>query len=443
MNNAQLPPGVLRNLLATADAALAKKRYDAAERFYRMALAVKPYSIRAETGLGTLHLRDGHTGKALTNFKNALLFRPGFDKALAGFAHTKSMQEHYQDAEFWYRRALIAADSSRDISIALGITCLRNGKWKEGFQRYDLREGRQNLLDSIGAGHVWDGTFSLVDKEIIVIGEQGLGDHINFVRYCGLIKDLGASKVTFFTRPELERLFKLIPEIDAVISDGRKAYPTDYIVMAMSLPRIFGTTPKNIPRTEGYISLPQHHKGKPPHDSSKQDNLLVAVAWQGNANNSRDTVRSCPFEIFSALITSIPEVTFIALPWDYPAEDKDAPLNLRPFSNDIKDFLDTALNLQDVDLVISVDTSLAHLAGAMNKPTWLLLGQQPDWRWLAKGASGLWYDSVRPFRSKGNWQSLIRRVSKKLLTEKDILLEKRVLKEKEPNTNGRQFSHMD
>ena len=123
-----LTSNTLRNLLATGDAALATKRYDSAERFYRMALHLRPFSIRAEAGLGTLSLRNGYVDDALTRFKIALLIRPDFDKALAGVAHSLSMQEYYQRSEAWYRRALISTDSSREISIALGVTCLR--KWQ-------------------------------------------------------------------------------------------------------------------------------------------------------------------------------------------------------------------------------------------------------------------------------------------------------------------------
>lgn len=419
------PPGTLRNLLATGDAALAKKRYDAAERFYRMALVLKPFSIRAEAGLGTLSLKDGWADEALRHFKNALLFRPDFDKGLAGVAHARSMKEYFQEAEFWYRCALITSDSPREISIALGVTCLRNGKWKEGFERYDLREGRQSLINTIGPNRVWDGAASLTGKTIVVIGEQGLGDHINFARYCKLIKERGAAKVTFFTRPELKALFRWIPEIDAVVSDGETVDSADYTVMVMSLPLIFGTTPNNIPMTKGYITPPSQELNE--YKSSIAATLRVAVAWQGNSTNSRDGFRSCSFENFSKLFTLTPHVTFLALPWDYQTVRKDAPSNLVSLNDGIKDFRDTALNLRDVDLIISVDTSLVHLAGAMNKPTWLLLGQQPDWRWLAKGTSGLWYDSVKLFRHAGSWVSLINSISKKLASEKETLLINRTI----------------
>lgn len=426
MNSAP-PPGTLRNLLATGDAALAKKRYDVAERFYRMASALKPFSIRAEAGLGTLSLKDGCADKALSHFKNALLFRPDFDKGLAGVAHARSMHEHFQEAESWYRRALISTDYSREISIALGVTCLRNGKWEEGFERYDLREGRQSLIEAIGSNRVWDGSQSLIGKTIVVIGEQGLGDHINFARYCKLIKERGASKVTFFTRTELKALFLWIPEIDTVVSDGETTGSADYTVMLMSLPFIFGTTPNNIPMTKGYITPPPQELECKPSITAP---LRVAVAWQGNSTNSRDVFRSCSFENFSKLFTLTPHVTFLALPWDYQAVSKDAPSNLVPLNDSVVDFRDTALNLRDVDLVISVDTSLVHLAGAMNKPTWLLLGQQPDWRWLAKGTSGLWYDSVKLFRNSGNWLPLIKLISKKLTYEKEIFLRNRIIKNK-------------
>ena len=426
------PPGTLRNLLATGDAALDKKRYDAAERFYRMALVLKPFSIRAEAGLGTLRLKHGRADEALRHFKNALLFRPDFDKGLAGVAHARSMSESFQESELWYRRALITTVSPREISIALGVTCLRNGKWEEGFERYDLREGRQSLVNTIGPDRVWDGAVSLTGKTIVVIGEQGLGDHINFARYCKLIKERGATKVTFFTRPELKTLFRWIPEIDTVVSDGETVDSADYTVMAMSLPRIFGTTPKNIPMARGYITPPECQDRKTSHTYCIENTLRVAVSWQGNSNNSRDSFRSCSFQDFSKLFTLAPHVTFLALPWDYQTINKDAPPNLKSLDGDIKDFRDTALNLQDVDLVISVDTSLIHLAGAMNKPTWLLLGQQPDWRWLVKGTSGLWYDSVKLFRNTGNWRALIKSVSNKLSSEHDTLLGNRGVKLKPP-----------
>jgi len=296
----------------------------------------------------------------------------------------------------------------RGYSVALGVTKLRLGKWREGWALYDLREGRESLLQSLGGDRVWDGHGDIDGKRILVIGEQGFGDHIQFMRYCRLLKERGAH-VIFFTRPEMQRLAGWMPDIDEVVTD-RGMVQFDFAVMAMSLPGLFSTEPENIPLQEPYL-VPPKRADEP--DSGKRP-FRVAVAWKGNPDNSRDAVRSCPANVMAGFVREFENVEFRALPFDLATEEDPVLAAIPPLCGEQADFADVGEALGDIDLVISVDTSLAHLAAAIGKPVWILVGHHPDWRWLAHGSDSLWYRSMRLFRIDSDWSELIQRVKSEL-----------------------------
>ncbi|MBO6562212.1 MAG: hypothetical protein JJ959_16830 [Nisaea sp.] len=400
----------LRVILSTAEEVLRKKNFPIAERLFEEALRIKNYSIRGLSGLGRLYNEINEPTKASCCLTRLMTYRPGVPNASAQFAHACSMLGNFSGAARWYRRALSVAPDDRATAIALGITLLRLGEWEEGLALYDLREGVVSLEKSIGKEKIWDGTADLCGKNVLVVGEQGHGDHIQFLRYCALLKDKGA-RVTFFTRELLEKLCAWMPSIDEVaLNDDKVSF--DYAVMAMSLPRLFKTRPDNIPLRSAYLTAPPDAAVRVA--SKLSGKRKIALAWKGNPQNSRDAVRSCPPDLFARLIKNRPDVEFYALPFDLSSETHERLSQLRPICEPGSTFADVAEQLLSFDLVISVDTGLVHLAGALGIPTWLMIGHQPDWRWLAVGNESLWYDSVRLFRITDGWSDLIDQVGEEL-----------------------------
>ncbi|MEQ8331819.1 tetratricopeptide repeat protein [Nisaea sp.] len=398
----------LRVILSTGEKLLGQKRYGTAEKVFNEALQKKPWSLRGLSGLGTVYIATNKPEEAARCFRRVMLYYPDRPKAMEGYGHALSLLEDFAHARSWFQRGVVTAPELRSVSIALGVTQLRLGDWQKGFTLYDLREGVATLGASIGQENIWDGRADLNRKTILVVGEQGYGDHIQFLRYCTLLKEKGA-RVFFFTREPLRRLCEWVPSIDKILVDGQKA-AFDYGVMAMSLPRLFRTQPDTIPFTSPYI-LPPWDAGAATAQNSKP---RIAIAWKGNPANSRDDVRSCPPNLMEDLIRSTANASFHALPFDIGTEKNTVLSRLPTLCDADANFSDVAMALESIDLIISVDTSLAHLGGAIGKQTWLLIGRQPDWRWLTSGEDSLWYDNVHLFRVATDWMQLIARVKVRL-----------------------------
>lgn len=397
-------------LLSTGDAFLDQKRYGIARRLYFEALAKRPWSIRALAGLGRVYNETGEPELSLKYLRRLMVYRTNWMGGLSGYGHAFSLLEDYATSEKWYLRALATDPSDRSVSLALGITQLRLGKWTAGFARYEMRESVVSLCKTVGPEMVWDGRTDIRGSRFLIVGEQGFGDHIHFMRYSKLLKDRGAH-VVFFTRPELKELASWVPWIDEIVVDREKV-TFDIAAMAMSLPYLFATTCDLVPLTEPYIQVPDSSVTKEQPDKPAKKRILLA--WKGNAQNSRDPVRSAPPGLVADLMRGFPDIDFHALPFDLPL-DKDTSLTeLTPICGIDSSFADVARAMGHIDLVITVDTSLAHLAAAMGKPTWILIGKQPDWRWLASGEDSIWYDTARLFRVRESWQEVFDRVSDSL-----------------------------
>ncbi|WP_420402498.1 glycosyltransferase family 9 protein [Nisaea sp.] len=398
----------LKVLISTGDALLAQRRLGVAKLLFQEALKRKPWSNRALAGLGRVYNEKLVPDRALLCLSKLSVYRPDFPRAAAGCARAFSSLGDYRSAEKWFERATIVEPSMRGHSVALGVTKLRLGKWQEGWALYDLREGRETLIQTLGHDRVWDGSGDIDGKRVLVVGEQGFGDHIHFMRYCRLLKERGAY-VIFLTRPEIQRLASWLPEIDEVVTNQDKTR-FDYAVMAMSLPRLFSTTPESIPLRQPYLSPPKRQSER----ETERSPFKIAIAWKGNPDNSRDAVRSCPAYLMAELVREFEHVEFTGLPFDLAAEKDPDLAAITPLCGEHADFAGVAEALGEIDLVISVDTSLAHLAAAIGKPTWILIGHHPDWRWLVHGADSLWYESMRLFRIDSDWSELIQRVKKEL-----------------------------
>ncbi|MEK6829201.1 MAG: tetratricopeptide repeat protein [Nanoarchaeota archaeon] len=297
----------------------------------------------------------------------------------------------------------------------MGLILLMLGKFEEGWKECIYRFKKQNPSDSRAFGKPqWNGE-SLEGKKILIASEQGFGDSMQFIRYLPFVKEK-KGYIILECKKELEKLFGNIKEVDKIITkekDNALDKDFDYYIHLMDLPRIFRTNLKNIPNKVPYIKADQN-LSKKFRQEFKTGKFNIGIAWAGNPEQDNDKNRSTVFDKFKVL-KEVSGIVLFSLQKGKQEEQLDDSqiINL---SNKMNDFSDTAALIENLDLIISVDTSVAHLAGAMGKPVWTLLTLHPDWRWLLDRNDTPWYPTMRLFRQKkkGDWDSLLSEVKKEL-----------------------------
>jgi hypothetical protein len=299
-------------------------------------------------------------------------------------------------------------------------------KFDDGWKEYEWRLRLPHYFNSPTrfTQPMWDGS-NLEGKTIFVHAEQGLGDTIHFVRFLPLLKEKQAGRIILECQPELVRLMKQTEILSGmeIIPRDKLVRPTtgfDVHVPLLSLPlllrRLAPTDHNGVPQPpymKPDTTLQQLWLTRLP----KSNKLKVGIAWAGSAVNKNDRHRSIPLSSFAPL--AAPDIEFYALQFGPPAKEAASPppgMNLIDITPNITDFADTAALLPQLDLIICVDTALAHLTGAMARPVWVLLQFTPDFRWLLQGEKTAWYPSMRLFRQQkfGDWAEVIERVAAEL-----------------------------
>tara|TARA_Y100000310_G_scaffold303059_1_gene341035 strand:+ start:1791 stop:3146 length:1356 start_codon:yes stop_codon:yes gene_type:complete len=293
-----------------------------------------------------------------------------------------------------------------------GLVLLLLGRFGEGWKDYEYRFRKKTPSDSRSFhGEKWKGE-SLEGKKILIVSEQGCGDNIQFVRYLPLVNERGG-KVVLECKKELRKLFEGLSGVDEFVNSDLSEIDYDFYIHLMSLPGIFNTDLNSIPGEVPYLKSNSElvEKFK---KSFLGDDFKVGIVWAGNPEQENDGNRSASFEKFKSLI-GIPGVKLFSLQKGRAVEELN-DFSVVDLSEDLGDFSDTAAVIENLDLVISVDTSVAHLAGALGKETWVLLTRVPDWRWGLQGDDCAWYPGMRLFRQKekGDWDSLVGEVKGEL-----------------------------
>jgi tetratricopeptide (TPR) repeat protein len=321
-----------------------------------------------------------------------------------------------------YRTAVTFADRALALNPNLaaahgskGLALLGLGDYAAGFAEYEWRWRCDTFTTaSRDFGRpMWDGS-DPSGRTILVHTEQGFGDVIQFARYVPMLAARGA-KVMLECHPSLRPLLQSLAGVVRVIPAGMSWPDFDMHLPLLSLPRVFGTTINSIPAQVPYLSA-DAARIVLWRDRVPGPGLKVGLTWWGNSKP--DPARSCPLAALAPL-AAVPGVTYFSLQkGDVPADAVAAPAGLRlvDCSKEIKDFSDTAAAIHALDLIITIDTAAAHLAGALGKPTWTLLPRAADWRWMADRADSPWYPTMRLFRQaqQGDWPEVARRVAVEL-----------------------------
>ena len=296
----------------------------------------------------------------------------------------------------------------------MSLALLLSGNFIEGWKEFDWRRKIGSIsFQRDFSQPIWNGS-EIAGLTILLCAEYGFGDTIQFVRYAPLVAERGA-RVIVECPKELTSLIKNCEGAHQVIAYGEQLPEFDTYCPLLRLPLVFHTTLETIPAKLAYISvdlmLVEKWRDKFSHNNSK---LKIGLAWGGRPRYRTLRHRSCSFEIFSAL-SNLDDTAFYSLQKGEAAKEAKHPptgMNFYDYTQEIKDFSDTAALIENLDLIISVDTAVAHLAGALGKPVWTLLPFAADWRWLLEREDSPWYPTMRLFRqpSHGDWEAVISRV---------------------------------
>ncbi|MGD0390626.1 MAG: glycosyltransferase family 9 protein [Tepidisphaeraceae bacterium] len=252
-------------------------------------------------------------------------------------------------------------------------------------------------------------------RTLLLHAEQGVGDAIQFIRYLPLVAQRGG-KIIIECQTELQRLFQTTAGRCQIVARGQPLPAFDLHCPLLSLPRVFGTSLANVPNIVPYLHADAEDAGKWQHRLAEHASIVkVGLAWAGSPAHKNDRNRSIKLAGLAPL-GQISGARFFSLQkGEAAAEAKTPPPGMQfvDWTEDLKDFADTAALIANLDLVIAVDTAVAHLAGAMNKPVWTLLPYVPDWRWLLQRHDSPWYPSMRLFRQPriGDWDSVFAQVA--------------------------------
>jgi tetratricopeptide (TPR) repeat protein len=392
---------------------------------YTQAIRLKPDYAEAHNNLGIALKELGRLDEAVESYAEAIRLRPGYAEAHNNMGIALRARGEHDKALESCERAIRLNPEYAQAHWNRSLILLLEGRFEEGWAEYRWR--RKTNLAASAYPHkfdklLWDGK-PFVGKRLLVHYEQGLGDNLQFVRYLPLVKQLGGT-VIFETPKSMYGLLESFDGIDELVEASPAAPPDvefDLYTSLMDLPGIFGTTLDTICAEVPYIHA-DAAKVQRWRERFVADGFKVGLVWGGRPTGRNEVLslqhRSCALEHFAPL-ADVPGVTLYGLqkgPAAAQAGQLAWQIQVTNLGEQLEDFADTAAAVENLDLVISIDTSVAHLAGAMGKPVWVLLKTDADWRWLLERADNPWYPTMRLFRQTqaGDWGSVFKSVAEEL-----------------------------
>jgi tetratricopeptide (TPR) repeat protein/ADP-heptose:LPS heptosyltransferase len=390
------------------------KNFGAAAEAFQRAQALKPDYARAALALGYFYFRSGDLAAAAESLRRAIKLDAKMHLAHVSLGSVLSMMGDWTGAMECYERARALCPYSAELIFYLGLFHLTHGNFALGWEEYEQREEARRLRKKFTQPQ-WKGE-PLEGARILLHPEQGLGDTLQAVRYVPMVAARGGQVVLAVQQP----LYRLLARTEGawqVISDGGTVSDFRWQCPLFSLPLAFGTELSTIPAKIPYIYA-DAAMAKAWAQRMPGNTLRIGLAWGGYANHPRNFQRCMPLERLAPL-TTLEGTTFYSLQVGPPAQrlkELGPRVHLIDLQDELKDFADTAAVVANLDLVISIDTSVVHLAGAMGKPVWVLINNSPDWRWLLEREDSPWYPTARLFRqsTEGNWQEVVTRVEGEL-----------------------------
>jgi len=413
----RLDPGVANTHLHRGISLQALERYPEAAGSYRKTIALDPANAEAHHYLGISLMQLRQHEAAIASIDQAIALKPGLADAYVNRALAFHEIRQHQAAMENYRQAIALQPGLRIAHRNLSHLHLLLGDYEKGWEEFEWR-----LRNNKGEGYQrtfkeprWFGQESLAGKTILLHSEQGLGDTIQFCRYVKLVADLGARVILEIQKP----LAKLLANLDGVamlVTKGGVLPPFQFHCPLMSLPLAFRTRLDTIPAPGGYLKAEAGKIETWRTRLGTRTKPRVGLVWSGNPAQKNNHNRSIPLAVLTGLLDS--RFEYVSLQKDVKETDREilaAHPEIRCFELD--DLCDTAALCELLDLVISVDTSVAHLTGALGRPVWIPLGFNADWRYLLERADSPWYASARLYREdrlKG-WDEVVANIRSDLM----------------------------
>jgi hypothetical protein len=316
-------------------------------------------------------------------------------------------------------RSMQLAPGHPTAAFNIAVAFLLAGDYKNGFQAYEARWNYEHLADTLPKYEQprWTGQ-DVKDKTVLVMGEQGHGDNIQFVRFVGDIISRGANAI-LVVNENLQPLLAGTDKKFQVITPGNPLPEFDYWIPIMSIPAVIGTTVDNIASVQYYLTAEPGLVRQWQQLLGPKKRLRVGFCWSGRRDTWINQHKAMPFETMLDLIKSNPEYEWVNLQCDCTAEEEAELMKngVNAYPGAIRSFADSAALIMHMDMVLSVDTAVAHLAGALGRPVWIMLNQYAlDWRWLLNRDDSPWYTTARLFRQPkmGDWESVTKKISQYL-----------------------------
>ena len=402
-------------------------KLDEAAEIYGGILREQPDFAEIHNSLSFIHERQGKLAEAETSARKAIHLKPEFAEGYNNLGIALRSQHRIDDSLDAFRRAVDLNSGFALAAFNLGTTHLLSGDYAAGWPGYEKRMEAlglppRELVPPRWNGEKIDGDGGGESGRLLVFSDQGFGDAIQFSRFLAETKNRSGANILFECRPQLVPVMQSLPEIDAVIPDGDDLPQFDRWIPLASLPGILGVKGDSLgdypPVLHSAFEL--RHEIAERLSAIDSGRLTVGFVWRGNPEQARDAMRSCPLEKLRPLF-EVDGAAFVSLQVDEGADSElnEIPSPVRPLNlgSDITDFAETAAVIQRLDLIITVDTATAHLAGSLGKETWTLLCHTPDWRWGLHGDRSLWYPTMRLFRQQtwGDWDGVVAEVRKSLM----------------------------
>ena len=396
------------------------RRFTEAFESYERAIALKPDYAEAYYDYGNALKDLKRYDEALKYYEKALALKPDYPEAYNNRGNALQCLKRYDEALESYGKAIAQKPGYADANWNKSLLLILIGEYREGWRLFEWRWQTDDTrpLARHFAQPLWlgDAETEIGNKTILLYAEQGLGDTLQMLRYVPLLAAQGATVILEVPLP-LVSLASEIPEAGQVIARGEPLPVFDVHCPFMSLPLAFKTTVDTIPKTVPYLKAPEMKKRLWRDRIGLKTRPRIGLMWSGSTWHKNDRNRSIPLEKFLPLLEW--EADFHSLQKEYRASDREVLMRegrIRDHSEELADFGDTAGLMEQLDLVISVDTAVAHLAGALGKTVWVLLPHAPDYRWSVDRKDSAWYPTARLFRQAApdDWDQVIHSVAMEL-----------------------------
>jgi Flp pilus assembly protein TadD len=394
-----------------------QERLAEAVKSFQRAVQLDPGYAEAHSNLGGALWCLGRLDEAVSSLQEALRLQPEFAEAFNNLGNVLREQGRFAEAQASYARAQELQPDYADVHRNAGLLALQLGDYEKGWAGYEWRWRLPDYSFGVFAQPRWDGS-PLAGRTILLYGEGGLGDTLQFVRYAALVKEQGATVVVECQKP-LRRLLARCPGIDHLVAVGDPRPPHDVWAPLPSLPYLFQTRIDTVPRNVPYLQAEPALLEQWRRELAGLRGFKIGIAWHGSTAADKNG-RSIPVTEFAPL-AALPGVRLVSLQKGRGSQQLAAVAGQWPVTDLGRrldemagPFLDTAAVMQHLDLVVTCDTAVAHLAGALGRPVWVALQKRTYWFWPMEGESSPWYPSMRLFRQEqaGDWRSVFQRMAR-------------------------------